>query len=305
MASGLKTSWKLIKKSAVQFTEDNLWVEAAGLAYYTIFGLPPMLLIILRSTSLIYSRAIIESSLFGVIKDVIGQQSAQELAQTLQEVGVFEGTWWAITVGIIGLFITSTTVFITIQNSLNKIFRVKPQPKSGIWKLIRDRILSFAFLLALGFILLVSLILDASLSALGNYIALLLPSLSNIFFSTVSILLPLFIIALLFTGIFRFLPDAYLPWKAIRAGAIVTTLLFSLGKYGISYYVGSSQMVNLYDAAGSVMVIMVWVFYASVIFFFGAVFTKVYADRFTAGIRASDYAVPIKKVERAKTPDER
>lgn len=264
-----------------------------------------MLLIILRSTSLIYSRAIIESSLFGVIKDVIGQQSAQELAQTLQEVGVFEGTWWAITVGIIGLFITSTTVFITIQNSLNKIFRVKPQPKSGIWKLIRDRILSFAFLLALGFILLVSLILDASLSALGNYIALLLPSLSNIFFSTVSILLPLFIIALLFTGIFRFLPDAYLPWKAIRAGAIVTTLLFSLGKYGISYYVGSSQMVNLYDAAGSVMVIMVWVFYASVIFFFGAVFTKVYADRFTAGIRASDYAVPIKKVERAKTPDER
>lgn len=289
----LKTFWKLIKRSAVQFATDNLFVQAAALSYYTIFALPPILLIILRTTSLVYQKKAIQSTLFGMISDVIGRDSARQLSETIDTLGLFEDTWWATAVGIGGLFITSTTVFITIQNSLNRIFRVRAKPKSTVLKLLRDRVLSFAFLLSMGFILLISLLIDSALTALGNYLSILIPGISIILITAGSILLPLLIITFLFGSIFRFLPDAKLKWREVRTGAILTTLLFSAGKYLISFYIGRSQTTNLYDAAGEVLIIMLWVFYAANIFLFGAVFTRQHAEHYGRGILPADYAVRI------------
>lgn len=294
----LKIFWKLTKQSAIQFTTDNLWVQAAALSYYTIFALPPILLIILRTTSLIYNKQAIQSTLFGMISDIIGKDSARQLSETIDTLGLFEDTWWATLVGVSGLFITSTTVFVTIQNALNRIFRVRPKPKSTVLKLLRDRILSFAFLLSLAFILLVSLLIDSALTALGNYLSILIPGISVVLITVGSVLLPILVIVLLFGGIFKVLPDAQLKWRQVRTGAILTTLLFSIGKYLISFYIGQSRTANLYDAAGEVLAIMLWVFYAAVIFLFGAVFTRQYAEYYGSGILPAEYAVRVVQEEK-------
>lgn len=293
----VKQVWKVTKAAAVQFGKDNLWVNAAALSYYTIFALPPILMIILRSTSLFYEREVVESTLFGVIRETIGRESARQLSQTLDQIGVFEGPWWTIIVGAAGLLFTSTTVFVTIQSSLNKIFRIRPTPRSGLLRFLRDRLLSLTFLLALGFVLLVSLILNTLISVLGEYLASLIPQLSYILLQVLSFVLPLVLITLLFAAIFRFLPDARLSWKEVGAGALLTTLLFSLGRYGISFYISTTDAGNLYRAAGSVMVIMLWGFYASIIFLFGAAFTHHYALRKNGTVEPSSYAVKIKLQE--------
>ncbi len=293
----VKQLWQVTKAAAIQFGKDNLWVNAAALSYYTIFALPPILMIILRSTSLFYEREVVESTLFGVIRETIGRESARQLSQTLEQIGVFEGPWWTIIVGVAGLLFTSTTVFVTIQSSLNKIFRIKPNPRSGLLRFLRDRLLSLTFLLALGFVLLVSLILNTLISILGEYLASLIPKLSYILLQGLSFVLPLVLITLLFAAIFRFLPDARLSWKEVGAGALLTTFLFSLGRYGISFYIGTTEAGNLYQAAGSVMVIMLWGFYASIIFLFGAAFTHHYALRKNGKVEPTSFAVKIKHEE--------
>ncbi len=293
----VKQVWKVTKAAAVQFGKDNLWVNAAALSYYTIFALPPMLMIILRSTSLVYEREIVESTLFGVIRETIGQESARQLSQTLDQIGIFEGPWWTIIVGVAGLLFTSTTVFVTIQSSLNKIFRIKPAPRSGLLRFLRDRLLSLTFLLALGFVLLVSLILNTLINIMGGYLASLIPKLSYILLQILSFALPLVLITLLFAAIFRFLPDARLSWKEVATGALLTTILFSIGRYAIGFYISSTGAGNLYQAARSVMVIMLWGFYASIIFLFGAAFTHHYALQRNGKVEPTSYAVKVKQKE--------
>lgn len=293
----VKTLWKAIKAAAVQFGNDNLWIQAAALSYYTIFALPPMLMIILQSTSLVYERQLVETTLFGVIRETIGRESARQLSQTLDNIGVFDGSWWTIAAGIGGLLFTATTVFVTMQSSLNKIFRIKPTPKSGILRFLRDRLLSLTFLLALGFVLLVSLILNTLISVMGEYLASLIPELSFILLQVLSFALPLVLITLLFAAIFRFLPDARLKRKEVFAGALLTTLLFSIGRYVISFYISTTDAGNLYQAAGSVMIIMLWGFYASVIFLFGAAFTHQFALHRNGRVPPTSYAVKIKQKE--------
>ncbi|MEM6967433.1 MAG: YihY/virulence factor BrkB family protein [Bacteroidota bacterium] len=196
------------------------------------------------------------------------------------------------------LIFTSTTVFVTFQNALNKIFRVKPAPTGwGILKLVKDRLLSFTLLLGVAFILLVSLTVNALLETFANYLDFLLGDVSFLFNIITSIVLPFFVITLLFAMMFKFLPDANLRWKDTWFGSILTSFLFVIGKYLISFYIGNSNVAGLYDAAGSVMIIMVWVFYASLIVMYGAVFTYVYKQLQGEKIKASDYAVRIKYEE--------
>ncbi len=280
-----------------KFQEGNVLVRAAALSYYTIFSLPPMLLVILFTTTLFYDPQTVRQTIFGELADVIGRESAVELANTVQKVGIFEGKWWTTIVGVGALLFTSTTVFVTIQDALNKLFMVKPKPNTQWFKMLRDRIISFALLLSIAFILAVSLTINALVAGFSKLLLVVLPSISVLIIEITTLLLPFLIIAFLFTLIFKYLPDVRLPWKSVCIGGIFTTLLFFVGMYLIKLYISNSSTVNLYQAAGSVMVIMVWVYYASVIFLFGAAFTYSYNEKAGFSMPAEDYAVKVINLE--------
>lgn len=287
----------LLKDAVTKFFEDDLMTHAAALAYYTIFSLPPMLLVILFTATQFYDEVQVKAAIFGEIENLIGLKSANQLANTIDKLGVYDTNSWTAIVGIATLLFTATTVFVTMQNALNTVFRVKPKPSGwGILKLVRDRILSFTFLIGIAFILLVSLTINALVSAFSKQLEGLLGGVSAVITGLVSLILPLLIITVLFALIFRYLPDAKLKWKDTWVGAIFTAILFSVGKYLIGFYIGNSQTANLYDAAGSVMVIMVWVFFAATIFLFGAVFTFVHAKYMEGKVAPADYAVKVTKV---------
>lgn len=287
----------LLKDTVTKFLEDDLMTHAAALAYYTIFSLPPMLLVILFTATQFYDEVQVKAAIFGEIEDLIGLKSATQLADTIDKLGVYDTTSWTAIIGVATLIFTATTVFVTMQNALNTIFQVKAKPSGwGILKLVRDRVLSFTFLIGLAFILLVSLTINALISAFSQQLESLLGGVSTILTGLISLILPLVIITVLFAMIFKYLPDAKLKWEDTWVGAIFTAILFSGGKYLIGFYIGNSQTANLYDAAGSVMVIMVWVFFAAAIFLFGAVFTCVHAKYMEGKVAPTDYAVKVAKV---------
>jgi membrane protein len=298
--------WEVLKQSFSKFSEDDIFTHAAALSYYTIFSLPPMLLIILFTTTWFYDEATVKDALFSQIGELVGKDGAQQLLLTIEKLDVFEPTLWATMLGGAILIFTSTTVFVTFQNALNKIFRVKPKPNGwGILKLIKDRVLSFALLIGIAFILLVSLAVNAFLETCGKDVEDNIGFVSEVFSLFTSIVLPFFIITLLFAMMFRFLPDAKLEWRDTWFGAIITSILFVGGKYAISFYIGNSNVAGLYDAAGSVMVIMVWVFYASLIVMYGAVFTFVYKKLKGEKVLATEYAINVeyKEIEKDKIPE--
>lgn len=290
--------WTVLKGSLSKFIDREAFTYAAGLAYYTIFSLPPMLLVILNTTTLFYDRDRIRETIYGELSGIVGRQSAESLFNTLDRIGIFQGSWWASAISIGVLLFTSTTVFVTIQVALNRMYGVKPKPKAGgILKLLRDRLLSFALLLSIAFILIVSMVLNALISAFGDYLARFLPEVSLYLANALSMIVPFLITIFLFALIFRYLPDVQINWKDTLIGALVTSILFAFGRYGISFYIANSQAADLYDAAGSVMVIMLWVFYASIIFLFGGIFTSVYIEEKRGAIQPNTFAVRVRRQE--------
>ncbi|MEK7258060.1 MAG: YihY/virulence factor BrkB family protein [Bacteroidota bacterium] len=293
----LKFYWSVLKDTVSKFLEERVFALSAALSYYTIFSLPPMLLVILVTATQFYNEEQVKQAIFTQIGDLVGMGGAAQLSVTLDKLNVFEPTWWAKAVGIGALVFTATTVFVTMQDSLNAIYDVQPaKRKTGmaILKMLRDRLISFGLLVSLAFILLVSLAVNALIAAFGSFLEKWIGEASVVLVNVISLVLPLAIITVLFAMMFKFLPDIKLKWKDTWFGAFVTALLFSLGKYLISFYIGRSSAAGLYDAAGSVMVIMLWVYYASVIFFFGATFTYIRASKLSR-LHPADYAVKVEK----------
>lgn len=302
--SGLKAQgqfyFRVLKTAVLRFIEREAFTYAASLSYYTIFSLPPMLMVVIYSTTLFYDRSAIRKTIFGEIGDIVGQDSAAQLANTLDQIGLFQGNWVNTAISIAALLFTSTTVFVTIQRALNRMYGVQPKPsKSGLLKLFFDRITSFALLLSIGFILLVSLVVDALLDSLGGYLGQFVPEISLVITRLASIAMPIVVVSVLFALLFRYLPDVRLRWRDTIVGALMTTFLFGVGRYGISFYIEQSTTTDLYSAASSVMVIMLWVFYASLILIFGGVFTAVYAEEKRGYVPPTDYAIRVRyeKVE--------
>lgn len=295
----------MLKLSFNKFSEENTMQMAAALAYYTIFSLPPILIIMINIAGVFLEESSFQRQLQQEMANLVGTTGAEQLMATISNIGVFQKEWWATGISIIALIFTSTTVFVTIQQSLNEIFRVKAKPKISILKVAVDRLISFAMVLSLTFVLLISLILNAVAAFLGEWLMQLLPGVEMWYINLTSFLLPLVITITLFAMVFRLLPDAKMRWKDAFVGATITALLFSLGKYLIGYYVGNSNVASLYDAAGSVLVIMVWIFYSSAIFFYGAQVTYVYANIFGGKIRPTRNAVRIFIHEEDLDPEEK
>ncbi|MGH1435538.1 MAG: YihY/virulence factor BrkB family protein [Lewinella sp.] len=272
--------WACLKETFLQFGANALMLRSAALSYYTIFSLPPFLLVLLQATSLFYDQATIEQTIFSQLGDYFGQQSAAQLSTTIDNIGLFEREGWSLLVGLGGVLFTSTTIFVTIQGTMNIIFHAEEASKKmGWWQYVRGRLIGLALLLSIAFILVITLTLNALITRFTAHIAEFIPDLSTALLYFISLTLPLLLTSLFFAFIFRYLPDRKIDWSTARLGAIITTILFFIGQYAITFYIGLSNTGNMYEAAGSVMVIMVWIFYASAIFYFGAQFTAVYNQK--------------------------
>ena len=199
------------------------------------------------------------------------------------------------------LTIGATGIFGEIQDSLNRIWGLKLRARKIWWKVLIDRLISFSLILSLGFVLIVSLVLNAIAAAISEKIIALLPGMGSIFLFIIDTTVTLLITTVLFGSIFKVLPDAKIKWKDVTIGAFITACLFLLGKYGIGYYLGQSKLGSIYGAAGSIMIMMIWVYYSSAILYLGAVFTKVYATNFGGKIYPSEYSVWI-KIEEIPVP---
>lgn len=292
-----KIIWGLFKETGLEFMENNSFQKGAALAYYTIFALPPMLIIIISAAGYFFGEQAVSGEIYYRIKELIGTEAAYSVQKMVENINEFSSVTFATLIGIVALFIAATGLFVSLQDSLNEIWSVKPKPKREYLKLLLDRFLSFGMILFVAIILLLSLLSNTILVVIGDF-------LTNQFSGWVVYLLhvanfvsSLMIMTFLFAAIFKFLPDAKILWRDVWVGALVTAVLFSIFRGLIGLYLGTNDVGSIYGAAGSVVIILTWVFFVSQIMFFGAVFTFVYSRKFGHNIFPSDYAVRVVRQE--------
>lgn len=292
----LRGTWQLLKQAGAGFVHDKVPKLSASLAYYTIFSLGPMMIVIIYLANLIYGDKAIEGNIYGEIREVVGDNAALQIQDIIKNATITGGTITAV-IGFITLIIGATTVFAEIQDSINSIWRLKAKSKRGWWIMLRTRLLSFSLVIGLGFLLLVSLIVNGLIEGLMGRLKEIFPSATVVLIYVSNLVITLIIISSLFAIIFKVLPDAIIRWKDVIAGAIFTAILFMIGKFGITFYIGSSDVSSSYGTAGSLVILLLWIYYSSIILYFGAEFTKAYALRYGNEIRPRKYAVTVQVVQ--------
>jgi membrane protein len=293
-------AWNITKETFVEFIDNKVMKLSAALAYYTIFSIPALLIIIIWVSDIFYGRQAVEGGVYGQIAGFVGKDAALQIQETIRNATLSSGSNWAAVIGVVTLVIGATGVFTEIQDSINQIWHLKAKPYKGRgWlRLIINRLLSFSMVITLGFLLLVSLVINGLMDVFLTRLALRFPDLQVYVVYIFNFVFTFFITAFLFAIIFKLLPDARIKWKDVRAGALTTAILFMGGRFLISYYLGhNSRMTSAYGAAGSLIVILLWVYYSSIILYFGAVFTRVYAISRGCQIFPNKYAVWVEQTE--------
>ncbi len=291
----MSTGWLLLKATFQEWWKDNTFRFSASLAFYTIFSIAPVLLIAVGLASLFLRRATAVDRLIFELQSLVGLQGAQAIRQVLEAQSGFGDSTWAILTGLITLLLGASAVFAELQTALNTIWDVKAQPRRGfVIKYLLDRLRSFGMALGVGFLLLVSLVISATVSALQAYMNTWMPTLPSLW-QGLNIVSSFFVVMLLFGMIYKYLPDAQIAWSDVWVGAAVTAVLFTIGKYAIGVYLGQTAMASAFGAAGSFVVLLIWIYYSALICFFGAEFTQVYARLYRSRIRPEDHAVRLGK----------
>ncbi|WP_316791935.1 YihY/virulence factor BrkB family protein [Pedobacter frigoris] len=287
------------------FMEDRVMKLSAALAYYTIFSLTPLIIIIISAASLFLGDSMDPNDkLFGAngeITSMIGTDASAQLRAFVNNANYSGKSTLGLVIGIVTLIIGATAIFIEIQDSINLIWKVKAVPKRGWKKLITNRLLSFSLIASLGFLLLVSLVINSIVVGIGGKLGLYaskigIEKVSELLMLVVTNVLTLAVVTSIFAIIFKVLPDVNLKWKPAIVGALFTAILFSLGKYAIGIYIEKGNPGSAFGAASSLIVILVWIYYTAIILYFGAEFTQAYAERYANGISPSKYAVHTKIV---------
>ena len=275
-----KEAGLLLKETALAWSDSKTPRLGAALAYYTIFAIAPLFVIALAVAGYLFGPEAARRGLFGQIYGLVGRQGGEAIQSMVAAANQPRAGLWA-TVGAVGTLLAgATAVFVELQDALNTIWRVERKPGRGVRHFIKDRLLSFAMVVGVGFLLLVSLALNAALSAMGTFASSLLPE-QKLLWQILNFTVSLAIITLLFAMILKVLPDVKIAWRDVWVGAFVTALLFNLGKFLIGFYLGRSSMVSVYGAAGSFIVLLLWVYYSAQIVFFGAEFSRLYAEKRT------------------------
>ena len=270
--------WRLMKDAASDWSRDRAPRLGAALAYYTVFSLVPFLVVVIAVIGLVFGEVAAQSAILSQIAELVGEQTAAAIKDMIQRADQPSTGLFATAVAVATLLIGASGVFGQLQDALNTVWGVEPKEGRGVWGFIKDRFLSFVAVLGTGFLLLVSLILSSALSALGKWFNGLLP-LPEIVLQVMNFAVSFVIITGLFALIFKVLPDAKVAWRDVWIGAALTSALFTIGKFALGVYLGKSNVASAYGAAGSLVLVLLWVYYSAQILLYGAEFTQVYANR--------------------------
>jgi len=290
-----KETFSLLKATAFEWLDDQAPTLGAALAYYTVFSLAPLLIISIALAGLVFGAEAAQGQIFDQLRGLLGDASGKAMQEIVQSASAEPKAGVVATViGFVTLLFGASGAFGQLQASLNIIWGVQPKPGRGILGIIRDRSLSFGFILVVGFLLLVSLLLTAGIAFVGKQFGAMVPGMEALI-QILNSILSLAVITLLFGMMFKILPDANIAWRDVWIGAFITALLFTLGKFALGFYLGRSGVASSYGAAGSLIVLLLWVYYSSQIVFFGAEFTHVDANRFGAHVTASSNVIAVSK----------
>jgi membrane protein len=288
--------WTLLKEAVSEWSEDKAPRLGAALAYYTIFSVAPLLIIVIGVAGFVFGWEAAQGQIVGQLQGLLGEEGGKAIQAMIQSASEKKTTGvFATLFGLITLLFGASGVFGELQDALNTIWGVKPKPGRGIFGVIRQRFLSFGMVAVIAFLLLVSLAVSAALAAVGTFMEGVLPT--EILHVT-NFIVSFAVITVLFAMIYKVLPDATIAWNDVWIGAGVTALLFTIGKFAIGLYLGKSSVASAYGAAGSLVIILVWIYYSAQILFLGAEFTEVYARRYGSGFKAAAGAVPVTREAR-------
>jgi membrane protein len=294
----MKKIFDLIKKTYKEWSEDKASRLAAALAYYTVFSIPPLIVIAIGIASYFIERQTVEEVLttqFGSLMGSQGEEAITTILESAEEPGRGELVPTIVSVAL--LLFGASGVFVQLQDALNTIWDVKPHPKRGFMGMIKDRFLSFTMVLAVGFILLVSLMLSTLLATFGNFVGGLISD-AEVLLWIVNFVFSFAAIAILFALIFKTVPDVEISWRDVWIGAVLTAFLFKIGEYALSFYFDRSDPTSAFGAAGSVILLLLWVYYSAQILFFGAEFTQVYTNEYGLGMKPNEDAIALTETDR-------
>jgi membrane protein len=288
----LKETTQLFKDAFKGWNEKDPFRESAIIAYYAIFALPGLLVLVITIGGYVFGRDAVSGHLHNQISGAMGNDTADQVQEMMTKASDSAHSIWAKTIGIITILVGATGVFVQLQKSFNIIWEVKAKPsKSGLWTLLKGRLFSFGLILTIAFLLLVSLVITSILAAMSKWMEPYWPAYIMSLFQIANGLISLSIISVLFALMFKILPDAKIKWRYVWVGAFLTGLLFEIGKFGLGLYFGKAEPGSRYGTAGSVILVLLWVSYSSMIVFYGAEFTKAYADHFHGTVAAGKNAV--------------
>jgi membrane protein len=289
--------WDVLKDTFNGFSDHKVTKLSGSLAYYTVFSMAPLLVVIISLCGIFLGQEAAQGEIYKQLAGFMGKETALQLQEIVSKAAIGDKDVVAFIIGIVTLLVGATTVFADIQESINTIWGLKPKPKRGWLKMLQNRFLSFSVIVSLGFILLVSLAITAVLDGFSGSLQARYADVSVVLFYIVNQLLTLAVITLIFAVIFKVLPDALIRWRDVLSGALVTAVLFMLGKFAISIYIGKSDVGSTYGAAGSLVILLLWTYYSSIILYLGAEFTKAFAVAYGSEIRPAHYAVTTKEIE--------
>ena len=292
-----KSLWGILKQTGTDWSTDNATRLSASLAYYTVLSLAPMLVLGVSVAGIVFGEEAARGQIADELASVVGPEAGKGIQTLLSNARSPDQGIIGSVIGIVVLLFGASGVFGELQSSLNEIWKVEPKPGRGVWGFIQQRFFSFSCVLGVAFLLLVSLVVSAVLTGVGSAFSHALPG-GAWLWQVVNFVLSLAIITGLFALIFKVVPDVQIAWRDVWMGAFVTALLFSLGKFGLGLYLGRASVSSPYGAAGSLVVLVIWVYYAAQILFMGAEFTQVYAAHRGARIEPSAHAVPIEMVKK-------
>ena len=295
-----KNFGSLLIASAKGFSEDKIPKLSSSLAYYTIFSMTPLITIVIAAASLIYKKELVQDELYQQLEGYISHNIVVQIKSIVSQAALSGKTTFALIAGIISLVIGATAVFLDIQDSLNSIWKVKAKPRKAILGLLTNRLKAFSLIISLGFLLMVSLVINSILGSVQARFQELIPIPSGWLFLLLNNGITFAVITFLFAVIFKVLPDVILKWKPALVGAAFTTLLFAIGKFLIDLYITKSNPGAIFGAAGTLIIILLWVYYTAFILYFGAEFTQAYAEKFSDRIKPSKYAVYVHVVAEEK-----
>lgn len=287
----------ILKKAISGFSDHNVTKMSGSLAYYTVFSMAPLLVLVIAVCGIFLGQETAQNQIYEQLSSFLDKNTALQIQEVIQKASLSGGSTSAIVIGAVTLLIGATTVFADIQDSINHIWGIKPKPKKGWLKMLQNRFLSFSVIVSLAFILLVSLMVTTFLDGFADRLSARYESVSIVFFYILNQVVTLVVVCFIFAVIFKVLPDAHIRWKDVLTGAFVTALLFILGKFGISFYIGQSGTDETYGAASSLVILLLWTYYSAMILYFGAEFTKAYVLEYGSEIKPTHYAVTTKEIE--------